>query len=100
MEINTSLISDLKKLIYNTKEGADYGNFSMNFLSAHLQPEFDNGFLTRDLFWYQQFCRTFPIANALRTQFSLTHYRLLLSVANQYKREYHIAETANKQVVI
>ena len=100
MEINISLISDLKKLTYNTKEGADYGNFLTKFLSAQLQPKFDNGFITRDLFWYQQFYRTFPIANALRTQFSWTHYRLLLSVANQYKREYHIAETANKQVVI
>ena len=96
MEINISLISDLKKLTSNAKEGADHRNYLMKFLSAHLQPEFDNGFSTRDLFWYQQFYRTFPIANALRSQFSLTHYRLLLSVDNQYIREYHIAETANK----
>jgi predicted nuclease of restriction endonuclease-like (RecB) superfamily len=35
----------------------------------------------------------FPIASALRTQLSWTHYKLLLSVDNEDKREYYIAET-------
>ena len=36
----------------------------------------------------------FPIVNSLRSQLSWTHYRLLLSVDNEDKREYYLAETA------
>lgn len=41
---------------------------------------------------YRQFYRTFPIASALRTQFSWTHCKLLLPLDNKDKREFYIAE--------
>jgi predicted nuclease of restriction endonuclease-like (RecB) superfamily len=40
----------------------------------------------------RQFFRTFPIANALRSQLSWTHYRNLIRIENQDKREFYIAE--------
>jgi len=46
----------------------------------------------RQLERYRQFYRTFPIASTLRTQFSWTHYKTLISIDNQDKRELYIAE--------
>ena len=74
------------------KERADYGSFLIKSLSEVLQPEFGSGFSVRQLERYRQFFRTFPIASALRTQFSWTHYKLLLSIDNEAKREYYILE--------
>jgi len=74
------------------KERADYGSFLIRSLSEVLQPEFGSGFSVRQLERYRQFFRIFPIASALRTQFSWTHYKLLLSIDNEAKREYYILE--------
>ncbi|WP_368669999.1 DUF1016 N-terminal domain-containing protein [Chitinophaga sp. GbtcB8] len=49
------------------KERADYGSFLIRSLSEALQPEFGSSFSFRQLNWYRQFYRTFPIVNALRT---------------------------------
>lgn len=40
----------------------------------------------------RQFYRIFPITNALRSQFSWTHYRTLIRIDNQDKREFYIAD--------
>lgn len=77
------------------KERAEYGLYLIKYLSKQLQPEFGSGFSTRQLERYRQFYRTFPIASALRTQFNWTHYRLLMSIEDQHKREYYIAESTN-----
>ena len=75
------------------KDRADYGNYLIKYLSEELQPEFGSGFSYRQLELMRQFYRTFPIANSLRSQLSWTHYRLLLRIDNEDKREYYIAET-------
>ncbi len=75
------------------KDRADYGTFLIKYLSEQLQPEFGSGFSTRQLNWYRQFYRTFPIVSTLRTQLSWSQYKLLLSVDSQDKREFYIAET-------
>jgi predicted nuclease of restriction endonuclease-like (RecB) superfamily len=61
-------------------------------ISSEFQPQFGTGFSVRQLERYRQFYRTFPIASALRTQFSWTHYRLLISIDNKDKRAFYIAE--------
>lgn len=68
------------------KERAGYGEYLIKFLSQELQPLFGSGFSTRQLNWYRQFYRTFPIVSAVQTQLSWTHYKLLLSFDNQDKR--------------
>ncbi|WP_276974329.1 PDDEXK nuclease domain-containing protein [Flavobacterium filum] len=123
MSLSQTLIHEIKSLIAKAKEGAirsvdhhrtvmywhigerifneeqqgkdraDYGNYLIKYLSEQLQPEFGSGFSYRNLHWYRQFYRTFPIVNSLRSQLSWTHYRLLLSIDNEDKREYYIAET-------
>lgn len=75
------------------KDRADYGTFLIKYLSEQLQPEFSSGFSPRQLNWYRQFYRTFPIVSALQTQLSWTQYKLLLSVDNEEKRQFYIAES-------
>lgn len=65
------------------KDRADYGKYLIKYLSEQLQPEFGSGFSARQLNWYRQFFRTFPIVSALRTQLSWTQYKLLLSVESE-----------------
>lgn len=76
------------------KDRADYGAFLIRTLAKELEPEFGTGFTVRQLERYRQFYRTFPIASALRTQFSWTHYKLLLPIDNQEKREFYILEAS------
>ncbi|GAA0878374.1 PDDEXK nuclease domain-containing protein [Algoriphagus jejuensis] len=76
------------------KERAGYGDFLIKSLSSSLQPQFGSGFSYRQLNWYRKFYRTFPIVSAVRTQFSWTHFKTLLSIDNANKREFYIAEAA------
>lgn len=76
------------------KDRADYGEYLIKYISEQLQPEFGSGFSYRNLHWNRQFYRTFPIVSTLRTQLSWTHYRTLIRIDNEDKREYYIAETA------
>lgn len=122
MLINESLISDIKSIIAQSKENAvravdhqrtlmywhigkrifeeeqegkdraDYGTYLIKYLSKQLQPEFGSGFSVRQINLYRQFYRTFPIVHALRAQLSWTQYKLLLSVDNDDKRQFYIAE--------
>ncbi len=75
------------------KERAGYGEYLIKYLSEELLPEYGSGFSIRQLERYRQLYRTFPIASALRTQLSWTQYRMLLSVDDEQKRDFYIAET-------
>lgn len=68
------------------------GTFLIKSISSEFQPQFGTGFSVRQLERYRQFYRTFSIASAVRTQFSWTHYRLLISIDNKDKRAFYIAE--------
>lgn len=75
------------------KERAGYGKYLIKSISDEFQPQFGTGFSVRQLERNRQFYRAFPIASALRTQFSWTHYKTLLSIDNQDKKDFYIAET-------
>ena len=75
------------------KERAEYGKYLIKSISNEFQPQFGSGFSVRQLERHRQFYRAFPIASALRTQFSWTHYKTLLSIDNQDKKDFYIAET-------
>jgi hypothetical protein len=49
------------------KDWADYGKYIIKYLSEELQPEFGSGFSARQLNWYRQFYRTFPIVYTVDT---------------------------------
>ncbi len=74
------------------KDRAAYGSFLIKSISTIFQPQMGSGFSVRQLERYRQFYRLFPNTSALRTQFSWTHYKLLLSVDNEDKRAFFIAE--------
>ena len=123
MLINTSLVEEIKELILQSreqairavdntrvfmywnigkrifeeeqagKERADYGSYLIKSLSQALQPEFGSGFSVRQLELMRQFYKIFPIANALRSQLSWTHYRLLIRINNEQKRDYYVLES-------
>ncbi len=123
MQINKSLIADIKQIIEQSRENAirsvdlqrvqmywhigkrifeeeqqgkdraDYGTYLIKFLSKQLQPEFGSGFSVRQLERMRQFYRTFPIASTLRTQLNWTQYKLLIRIENEDKREFYIAES-------
>lgn len=84
------------KLIFEEEQQGEnraaYGTFLIKSISSEFQPQFGTGFSVRQLERYRQFFRMFPIASALRTQFSWTHYKLLLSIDNKDKRAFYIAE--------
>ena len=116
MQLNQSIISDIKSIIAQSrdrairavdhqrtlmywhigkrifeeeqegKDRADYGKYLIKYLSEQLQPEFGSGFSARQLNWYRQFFRTFPSVSALRTQLSWTQYKLLLSFDSEGKK--------------
>ena len=75
------------------KDRAEYATFLIKSISKELQPVLGSGFSIRQLEMNRQFYRTFPNTNALRSQFSWTHYRTLIRIDNQDKRAFYIAET-------
>lgn len=85
-----------KRIFEEEQHGRDraiYGERLIGYLSEQLQPQFGNGFSTRNLNMFRQFYRRFPIVHALRAQLSWTHYRALFSIGNEEKQEFYIAET-------
>ncbi len=85
-----------KKIVEEEQQGkarAGYGDQLIKYLSLELQPEFGSSFSSRNLGFFRQFYRTFPIVNALRSQLSWTHYRKLIALQSDDQREFYIAET-------
>lgn len=68
------------------QDRADYGAYLIKALAQQLVPEFGSAFSSRQLNWYRQFYRAFPIASALRTQLNWTQYRMLLRLDDADKR--------------
>ena len=75
------------------KERAEYGEFLLKKLAQALLPIFGTGYSYRQLAFFRKFYKTFPIVNALRSQFNWTHYRLLFQLENQPKRQFYEVES-------
>ncbi|WPX24106.1 PDDEXK nuclease domain-containing protein [Mucilaginibacter sp. 5C4] len=75
------------------KDRAVYGDRLIHYLSEQLVPNFGSAFSFRNLNYFRQFYRCFPIVNALRSQLSWTHYRSLSQVEKHEKREFYLEET-------
>jgi len=67
----------------NTK--ATYGDATLKTLATQLTIEFGKGFDERNLNNMRAFFKAFPIGNALRTELSWTHYRLLCRLNTEQK---------------
>jgi hypothetical protein len=74
-------------------ERAGYGEYLIKYLSEQLQPQFGSGFSPTNLNLFRRFYKVFPIVYAVRTELSWTHYRCLIRIDNQDKRDFYIAES-------
>jgi len=77
------------------EERAKYGEQILKNLAVKLEIEFGSGFSYRQLAYARKFYRTYPIVNALRSQLNWSQYRLLISIDDDYKREYYELESVN-----
>ncbi|MCL4484592.1 MAG: PDDEXK nuclease domain-containing protein [Bacteroidetes bacterium] len=73
------------------KAKAVYGQKVLKQLSLQLTLEFGKGFEERNLNNMRAFYLAFPIWNAVRTELSWTHYRLISRVENEQQRMQYIA---------
>jgi predicted nuclease of restriction endonuclease-like (RecB) superfamily len=77
------------------EERAKYGEQILKNLAVNLEKEFGSGFSYRQLAYARKFYRVYPIVNALRSQLNWSQYRLLISIDDDYKREYYELESVN-----
>ncbi len=74
------------------RERAEYGKYLLSNLSIRLTAEYGRGFDYRNLAYMRQFYQTFPNMNALRSELSWTHYRILIRVDREQAREFYLQE--------
>jgi predicted nuclease of restriction endonuclease-like (RecB) superfamily len=100
--VNTSMVEaywDVGRQIYEAqgKMGrAEYGKGLVKDLSRELTAEFGKGYTVANLKNMRQFYLAFPIGYALRSQLSWTHYRLLMRIDDEVRREFYLQECANE----
>ncbi|MDI6794979.1 MAG: PDDEXK nuclease domain-containing protein, partial [bacterium] len=69
------------------KDRADYGKQIVKRLAV------DIGILERNIYFMYQFYKAYPILNAVRSELSWTHYRILISLQSQKEREFYEIQT-------
>jgi len=74
---------------------ADYGKRLIRDLSKRLSKEFGKGFEKRNLWFIRSFYLAYPKVNALRSELTWTHYRILLRVETSEARAFYEAEAVN-----
>jgi len=77
------------------KERAEYGQELVKQLAEKL-TDYGNNFSERNLWYMKQFYQQWPKVNALRSELSWTHYRMLLKVDNETAREYYMQESVTQ----
>lgn len=76
-------------------ERAEYGKGLLEYLSKELTTEFGKGFTVRNLRAMRQFYQTFPIWHTVRAELSWSHYRLLMRIDNEARRNFYLSECAD-----
>ncbi len=77
------------------KKRAQYGSKLIEEVSIKLINEYGNNFNERNLWYMRQFYLSFKILNALRSELTWTHYRLLLKVERDDARSFYMIESIN-----
>jgi len=76
----------------NGKGRAEYGAELISQLSQKLEAQ-GSGFSKRNLWYMKQFYQLWPKVNAVRSELSWTHYRLLLKVNDERERSFYLDES-------
>lgn len=85
-----------KKIVEQEQNGtyrAAYGKGLLKELAEKLALNYGKSFSARNLRYMRQFYTMFPKWNAVRSELSWTHYRLLLKVENKDARAFYLTET-------
>lgn len=82
------------KQLFEAQNSVDstYGKKLIQYASEQLQKEFGAGFTERNLRNMRQFYECFPIWHSVNAKLSWTHYRLLIRIKEQKKRDYYVKE--------
>lgn len=86
---------EIGKEIYEAQgqsERAEYGKGLLEYLSQQLTQEFGEGYTVRNLRAMRQFYQAFPIRHTVRAELSWSHYRLLMRIDDDNRREFYLAE--------
>jgi len=71
---------------------AEYGKAVLEDLGERLTDLFGKNYSSRNLRYMRQFYRRFPKWNAVRSELSWTHYRMLMKVGKDNEREFYLKE--------
>lgn len=74
------------------KDRAAYGSALLEDLATRLTDLYGKSFSSRNLRYMRQFYRSFSKWNAVRSELSWTHYRILLKVDKENSREFYMSE--------
>lgn len=98
--VNATMVEvywQIGKLIVEDEQGgkhkADYGTALLDELSLALTKEYGKSYSSRNLRYLRQFYSVFPKWNAVRSELSWTHYRLLLKAEREDTRLFYMQET-------
>jgi predicted nuclease of restriction endonuclease-like (RecB) superfamily len=89
-EIGREIVEDEQK----GEKRAGYGEYVLKNLTTALTSQYGKGFDYSNLKNMRQFYKTYPIGDALRSQLSWTHYRLLMRIDDSHKRSFYEIESA------
>jgi predicted nuclease of restriction endonuclease-like (RecB) superfamily len=89
-QIGREIVEDEQK----GEKRAGYGEYVLMNLSPVLTKKYGKGFDYSNLKNMRQFYLAYPIGDALRSQLSWTHYRLLMRVDDPNKRSFYEVESA------
>ncbi len=87
-----------KEIVKEEQKGrsrAGYGERLLETISKRLSDDFGKGFDARNLFYMRQFYLSYPKLNALRSELSWTHYRILMRVERPEARSFYEIECIN-----
>lgn len=73
-------------------ERAEYGRGLLTYLSKELTLEFGKGFSERNLQAMRQFYRAFKIPHTVCAELSWSHYRLLMKIEDESRRDFYTRE--------
>ena len=97
--INTEMVAcywQIGRLIIEEEQRGEtravYGKGLIKELSINLTDEFGRGFHQRNLWFMRNFYLAYPKVNALRSELSWTHYRLLLRMEKPEARAFYEAD--------
>ena len=79
------------------EDRAEYGDGLIKELSEQMTRDYGKGFTVSNIQNMRKFYLTFPNEDALRSELSWTHYRLLMRVENENARQFYLDEAVNSQ---